>query len=264
MNIIKSLQSRTQNLMAKNFSESPYGKKLKKFKNIHQGERCFIIGNGPSLRAEDLDTLMKNNEVTFGMNRIYKIFSETEWRPTYYCCEDVLIIKEKQEEINAIQAKTKFIPVNLKWYEDVKVDGASYFWLNYDREKDFLHSFSTDISKQIDCRGTVTFSCMQIAAYMGFRKIYLIGVDHNYSKIIDVSGNVVEDKNAGDYFCKDYDEDIKDVAVHDMRQSTLAYRDARRFADESIGRVTIYNATRGGKLEEFERVDFDSLFEVKK
>ncbi|MBQ9832142.1 MAG: DUF115 domain-containing protein [Clostridia bacterium] len=264
MNIFLSLQSRIRGRMAKDFASSPYGKKLKKFKDIHKGERCFIIGNGPSLKAEDLETLKAHNEVTFGMNRIYKIFNETSWRPTYYCCEDVLIIKEKQAEINAIESKAKFIPVNLKWFEGVNVDGAKYFWLNYDREKDYLHSFSTDIAKQIDCRGTVTFSCMQIAAYMGFRKIYLIGVDHNYSKIIDEAGNIIEDKNAGDYFCKDYDQDIKDVAVHDMGQSTLTYRDARRFADESIGRVTIYNATRGGKLEEFERVDFDSLFEVKK
>lgn len=130
--------------------------------------------------------------------------------------------------------------------------------MNYDREKDEKYSFSTDISKQINCRGTVTFTCMQIAAYMGFSEIYLIGVDHNYQNIINDSGEVVVDNSVKDYFCKGYDEDIKDEVVHNMGNNTLAYIDAKKYCDESK-KTKIYNATRGGKLEVFERVDLDIL-----
>ena len=140
------------------------------------------------------------------------------------------------------------------------VKDACNFHLNYDEEKRCPFSFSTDIAHQLDCRGTVTFTCMQLAAYMGFSRIYLLGVDHNYQKTIDIHGNVVVDPNAKDYFCEGYDDDIKDAVVHDMGNNTRAYQDAKAYCDQTRGRTTIYNATRGGKLEVFERVGFDALF----
>ena len=55
--------------------------KLKKYKDIHKGKRCFIIGNGPSLQMSDLEILYKNKEICFGVNRIFLGFKDTEWRP---------------------------------------------------------------------------------------------------------------------------------------------------------------------------------------
>lgn len=240
------------------FEKTPDGMLLAQYANLHKGQRCFIVANGPSLRSEDLDLLHERGEVTFGMNRIYKFFSQTKWRPTYYVCEDELIAQSQQTEINAIEAKEKFIPIELKWYHNVAIDGALYFHLNYRQEDQFPFGFSTDIAHQIDCRGTVTFTCMQLAAYMGFTEIYLLGVDHNYQKTIDINGNVVVDPNAKDYFCEGYDADIKDVVVHDMGNNTRAYVDAQKYC-KATGQTTIYNATRGGKLEVFERVNFDEI-----
>ena len=193
------------------------------------------------------------------MNRIYKMFEKTDWRPTFYVCEDELIAKEQQAEINAIPTDAKFIPIELKWWHDIDISNALYFHLNYNDNDRCRYSFSTDIAHQIDCRGTVTFTCMQIAAYMGFSEIYLLGVDHNYQRTIDINGNVIVDPNAKDYFCEGYDSDIKDIVVHDMGNNTRAYMDAKAYCDET-NKTTIYNATRGGKLEVFERVEFDSLF----
>lgn len=241
-----------------NFDKTNMGKRISAYKNKYNGERCFILGNGPSLNPDDLTKLNANGEITFATNRIYNIFGKTEWRPTFYCCEDEMIIQEKQSEINSIEAREKFIPINLKWYHNVNVNDACYFFMNYDRDKDEKYSFSTDISKQINCRGTVTFTCMQIAAYMGFSEIYLIGVDHNYQKIINDEGEVVVDNSVKDYFCEGYDEDIKGQVVHNMGNNTLAYIDAKKYCDESK-KTTIYNATRGGKLEVFKRVDLDEL-----
>ena len=61
---------------------------LRRFKNSHLGERCFIVGNGPSLKIEDLEKLYVNGEITFAFNMIYKIFDQTLWRPTYYGISD--------------------------------------------------------------------------------------------------------------------------------------------------------------------------------
>lgn len=257
---IRSIQAHTQNWMAEHFEKTPYGKRLAKYGGLYAGQRCFIVANGPSLRPEDLDMLARAGEITFGMNRIYKLFDQTEWRPTFYVCEDELIAQSQQKEIESIPSRERFIPAELKWYHDVKIRNAALFHINYNENRRFPYSFSTDIAKQIDCRGTVTFTCMQIAAYMGFSRIYLLGVDHNYRVTIDINGNQVTDPNAKDYFCENYDADIKDQVVHDMGNNTRAYMDAKAFCEHS-GKHLIYNATRGGKLEVFERVDFDALFE---
>lgn len=242
------------------FSKTVHGKRIAGYKNKHIGQRCFIVANGPSLRPEDLDLLHARGEITFGMNRIYKLFDQTQWRPTYYVCEDELIAQSQQAEIDAIAAKKKFIPIELKWWHGVEIKDAAYFHLNYEDEKRYPYSFSTDIARQLDCRGTVTFSCMQLAAYMGFSEIYLLGVDHNYRVTIDINGNTVTDPSQKDYFCEGYDTDIKDIVVHDMGNNTRAYMDAKKYCDSTNGKTVIYNATRGGKLEVFPRVDFDSLF----
>ena len=255
---IKSIQARTQKWMAGHFELTPNGKRLAKLKDIHAGQRCFIVANGPSLRIEDLELLRERGEICFGMNRIFKFFDQTAWRPTYYVCEDINIFQNCQDEINALPAELKFIPINHKWYNGVNIKNATYFWANYNRDKDYPDSFSTEIAKQMDSMGTVTFTCMNIAAYMGFSNIYLIGVDHNYQVTINENGETIVDRDAKDYFCDNYDDDIKDLVVHDMRQNTIAYRKAKHFCDAHG--IRILNATRGGKLEVFERVDFDSLF----
>ncbi len=245
--------------MQKHFECTRAGKKLKKYYNKHQGQRCFIVANGPSLRTEDLDLLHVKGEITFAMNRIFKIFPETNWRPTYYVCEDELIAKDCQPEINAVEAKEKFIPIEIKWWHDINIENALHFHLNYVDSLRTPYNFSPDVAHQIDCRGTVTCTCLQLAAYMGFSEIYLLGVDHNFQKIIDENGNVIEDKTVKDYFIEGYDADIKNSVIHDLGTTTKSYMDAKKYCDET-GRTTVYNATRGGKLEVFQRVDFDSLF----
>ena len=266
MNIIQrtcsSIQARFLRPWIQNhFAKTPYGMKLAAYKGLYKGKRCFIVANGPSLNATDLDLLYRNNEITFGMNRIYKVFSQTNWRPTYYVCEDELIAKQHEKEINTIKSKAKFIPIELNWFYDINIKNATFFHLNYKKEKQYPYGFSTDISRQLDCRGTVTFSCMQLAAYMGFTEIYLLGVDHNYQKTIDINGNIVVDHSVKDYFCEGYDDDIKDIVVHDMGNNTRAYMDAKKYCEQS-GCTTIYNATRGGKLEVFQRVDFDEILSI--
>lgn len=261
MNPIMSIQYRLiRPYQQKHFERTSYGKQLAAYKDRYVGRRCFIVANGPSLRAEDLDLLHRRGEITFGMNRIYKLFDRTEWQPTYYVCEDELICQSQQAEINAVEAKEKFIPIELKWWHDISIENACYFHLNYKEQERYPFGFSADIAHQIDCRGTVTCSCMQIAAYMGFSEIYLLGVDHNYRVTIDINGNTITDPNAKDYFCEGYDADIKDIVVHDMGNNTRAYMDAKAYCDATDGKTTIYNATRGGKLEVFPRVEFDSLF----
>ena len=95
---------------------------------------------------------------------------------------------------------------------------------------------------------------MQIAVYMGIKDIYLLGCDFNYSHGIDISGRYFENRNVVDHFDKAGQVD----STPNLQYNYRAYLAAEKYA-RSHG-FRIYNATRGGKLDVYERVDFDSLF----
>ena len=102
---------------------------------------------------------------------------------------------------------------------------------------------------------TVTYAMLQLAVYMGFQKIYLLGIDHQYAT--EYANGKKRQNNVKNYSSLLADEnDVSGFYLID--KTTLAYRAARKYADAHG--IEMYNATRGGKLEEFERVDFDSLF----
>ena len=81
--------------------------RLFQFKDIHKDKRCFVICTGPSLTVDDVHKL--KDEYTFGMNSIVKLFSKTEWRPTYYVISDALVYKYLKDDVNFKEQKNKFI-----------------------------------------------------------------------------------------------------------------------------------------------------------
>ena len=260
MEIVKikeSLEAHIQNWQSKHFERTVYGKKLALLKDSHKGEKCFVIGNGPSLQVEDLDMIYKKKIPTFATNRVFKIFDKTEWRPTYYVSEDILLMKDAQDIINDMPVKGRFIPINLKWFEGVDIPNADYFYIEYNKPMKETFGLSLDIPHNIRCRGTVTTTCLQLAIYMGFSEIYLIGVDHNFAKMFDKNGNVVIDNSIKNHFVDDYDKGIYDQGFH-VDNATEAYMDVERLS-RKMKNFRIFNATRGGKLEVYERVDLDSI-----
>ncbi len=236
------------------FPYTSSGKKLKRLRNNHIGKRCFIVGNGPSLTAEDLDKL--RNEITFAFNRIYYIFDKTDWRPTYYCSEDDKTIFKSKEEINNLKIENKFFPVNFPWDYKIHFKNAKYYIFKFG-DRNVEPKFSEDIVKGIYWGNTVAYTAIQMAVYMGIREIYLLGVDHNFSKMVNDKGEIVIDKTAKDYFTEEYNVDKQDLYIPNIEVSTRAFTAAKKYTDDH--NIKIFNATRGGKLEVFERVDFDKI-----
>jgi hypothetical protein len=236
------------------FPSTASGNQLKRLRNKHNGKRCFIIGNGPSLTLEDLGKL--KSEVTFAFNRIYYAFDQTEWRPTYYCSEDNKTIFKSKEEINSLEIETKFFPVNFPWDYKIHFNNAKYFIFKFG-DRNVEPKFSEDIVKGIYWGNTVAYTAIQLAVYMGIKEIYLLGVDHNFSKMVNDKGEIIIDETAKDYFIEKYNTDKDDLYIPNVEVSTRAFSAAKKYADEN--NIKIYNATRGGKLEVFERVNFDNL-----
>ena len=225
-----------------------------KFKNCATKERCFVIGNGPSLTIEDLEVLRSNNEISFASNKIYQLFDETSWRPSYFATCDSTLYKNNRSIINALDL-VKFFPLDIVNSEDIEAGRFfSFSRVPFQLFRKRPH-FQPDMTKRLSEGGTVTYFLLQIAVYMGFKEIYLLGCDFNFSYGIDVNGNFFENPDVKNHF-KD-DGKAMDT-MPNLQRNLWAYQSAQDYS-KSHG-IKIYNATRGGILEVFDRVDFDSLF----
>lgn len=258
--IKKSIKARfIQPYQIKHFEKTKHGKTIAKLKDKYKGKRCFLVGNGPSLRAEDLSLLKENNEITFGFNRIYNIFEDTAWRPTFYISQDEKMLAGCVDVVSNMQLENKFIPIQMDWYFNLKVSGAVNFNIVSqvsENPSEFL--FSDDASKCLYNSGTGMYTAVQLAAYMGFKEIYFIGVDHHFHTSINNKGEIVVDNTVKDYFTDKYNEDKDNLFIPNTEKSTLTYIAMKKHCD--MRNISVYNATRGGKLEVFKRVNFDELF----
>ena len=265
MNILKrvteSCRARfVQPIMAGHFEKTKCGKQIAKYKNVYVGKRCFFIGNGPSLKAEDLTRLHKNDEITFAFNRVYNIFEQTPWRPTFYISQDEKMLQGCADVVDTLDLSAKFIPIQLQWYYGINIHDALYFnlnWQSVDTPLEFR--FSENVAHEIYCASTCIYTAAQLAAYMGFKEIYLIGVDHHFQISQNNKGEIVVDNTVKDYFSDKYNEDKENLYIPNTEKSTLTYVAMKKHCEQRG--INVFNATRGGKLEVFPRVDFNSLFE---
>ncbi len=236
-------------------------RRLAEYENIHRGERCFIIGNGPSLKNTDMSRL--KGEFTFGMNRIYLMFPELGFTTTYYACINSMVIEQCAQDIRALP-----IPRFLSWRSHKLVaDKDRPCGENFPgklRDLIFLHTtysgagFTKDARHRLWEGATVTYVTLQLAYYMGFEKVILIGVDHNYATKGKPNTTVVSQGDDPNHFNANYFGKGFQWQLPDLDTSERAYGMARR-AYEAGGRQVV-DATVGGKLTIFPKVDYDALF----
>ena len=239
------------------FESAFYHPELAKYKGIHKGKRIFIIGNGPSLRIEDLNKLHEHGELCFGFNQVVRAYDRTEWRADYLGITDLIILKDIWELIPDINSPIFFVETE---FNDSKKWNAKNFeriHMVYDNPYPSKPNFSDDICKCVYSGYTSIYNLgFQIASYMGISDIYLLGVDNSFTS---------KKSDAANHFIKDYFKNEETKKEIDTWTVVTTEKIERAFEKaESYSRThgfRIYNATRGGKLEAFERVDFDSLFE---
>ena len=237
-------------------------KALISLKDAHKGEIAFIVGNGPSLRAEDLSKLMEKGVFCFAMNRIHFIFDRTEWRPDCYMAIDRQIYREGDSTIpSLIKEKLPLYILSKGAYEGIPEELLSdkILYINTAPNSHYLpvDEFSDNAMVYVVDGFTVTYCAMQMAYFMGFKKVYLLGVDFDYSRTIGKDGKVRVENNSMTYFDKRYDS--KNVNAGYMEGMLQGYETAQKFCE--MHDFKILNATRGGKLDVFERVDFDTILE---
>lgn len=229
-------------------------RRLASLKNIHKGQRAFIIGNGPSLKQTDLSKL--KGEITFGMNRIYLMFPELGFKTTYLSVVNDLVIEQTAADLAALE-----IPKFLSWrsrrfFQTLQPSSfvlPTFLYTAYDSP-----SFSRDVRGRVWEGATVTYVTMQLAFHMGIREAILIGVDHNYTTTGKPNTTIISEGDDPNHFNPNYFGKGFRWQLPDLQTSEIAYRMARK-AYEQAGR-RIVDATVGGKLTIFEKVDYNSLF----
>ncbi|MFZ5884732.1 MAG: 6-hydroxymethylpterin diphosphokinase MptE-like protein [Chloroflexota bacterium] len=224
--------------------------RLLEYHNRHRGERCFIIGNGPSLKQTDLTKL--KNEFTFGMNRIYLLFPELGFTTTYFVSINDLVIEQCAEEIAALPIP-KFIAWHSNRHFQRMPEDMIFLYTTYTGPK-----FAYDMTRRIWEGATVTNVALQLAFYMGFQQVILIGVDHNFTSKGEANQTVVSSGDDPNHFDPRYFGKGFRWQLPDLETSEMAYRMARQ-AYERAGRQVL-DATVGGKLTVFPKVPYETLF----
>jgi hypothetical protein len=101
--------------------------------------------------------------------------------------------------------------------------------------------------------GTVTYVSLQLAYYLGFTKVIIIGMDHRFSAVgIPNVAETRTEENDRDHVHPNYFPKGMKWQLPDLHRSELAYREARK-AFERDGR-RIIDATVGGACEVFPKM----------
>jgi 6-hydroxymethylpterin diphosphokinase MptE-like len=226
--------------------------RLAALRDKHKAERCFIIGNGPSLKKTDLTRL--RGEYTIGMNRFYMAFPELGFTTTYFLSVNSLVIEQCAADFLKLP-----IPCFFSWRSHGYFRGAPRASL-----PTFLHTTYTGPKFARDSRGrlwegaTVTYVAMQLAYHMGFHQVILIGVDHNFTTKGAPNTTVVSQGDDPNHFNPGYFGKGFRWQLPDLETSEQAYRMARQ-AYENDSRQVL-DATVEGKLTVFAKTDYSSLF----
>jgi len=217
-------------------------KAIKKLHNKHLGEKCFIIGMGPSLNLTNFDLI--KDEVLFVTNKFFVGKDKFNVNPQYYCVSDIVVFNEFYKQILETDT-TLFLPEEAGRLYINKIQHKTV-----NKTKDTIvikplgnfstwERFSKDLIKGA-YGGVVVFSCLQIAYYMGFKEIYLLGCDC--------------DKSHGIHF----DELNIPEEEKTLWNETFNTYDLCKEVFEKAGRK-IYNSTVVGKLEVFERKKLEDI-----
>lgn len=246
-------------------SEEFMTRRLFHLKGAYAGHRCFIMGNGPSLNRMDLSLFAR--EYVWGSNRCYLLFDRIKWRPRFFVSVDTRVLPDIADDVNKqiceLTSTSFFFPVifrrkglldwarNVYWYKEVMPKDTG----------NACEMFSLNVEQQVSSVRTVTVAALQCAVYLGFNPIYLIGCDTSYT--VPNSVNHEDDEkdkltSTADDDCNHFDPSYfgKGRKWHEPHADRMIahYKLVKEVCDP-LG-VRIYNATVGGELEVFPRVDY--------
>lgn len=225
--------------------------KLKSYQNKYKGKRCFIACTGPSLTISDLEML--KDEYVFGMNSISLIHDKTDWKPDFYGIQDTSVYEKIKDSILTTDNGIVFAPYDFRKYYNTPSDWVYWhmcgkyhiFEMIYTGK--YFTKFSDDCYACVYDGYSITYALIQIAIYMGFDEIYLLGADCSYL-------------GQKQHFVEHGSQDPSDPQAIAERLFTM-YNTIKVYS-ENHG-IKVMNVTRGGCLEIFPRMNLEDVIIAK-
>ena len=239
---------------------------IQTLKNKYLNQRCFIMGNGPSLKKMDLTKL--TNEHTFVSNMFHLHPQCLEIKPSFYTISDWIhwhndnFIDSMVETFPKLNS-TKFFfekrakPIYKKSFSQKPLNEVHFIQLN-DEEYVWEDKFTTNVENSLNwARSVVLDFSIPLAIYMGFKEIILIGCDFNHCD------NLKKKKNLWFY---ENDKPIEYTHAHltlmndpEHLKKTMDCLDIIKEHTDNNG-IKLLNATLGGNIQNLPRVNYDDLF----
>jgi hypothetical protein len=248
-----------------------YGPLLKRneiFRDRHKGKRCFVLGNGPSLKRQDLSAIV--NEVTFVTNSFYlhPLVGET-WQPTYYFLSDPQYFDGSLDlsEMTAIASRITTAPFFVPFYAHKVLQDSqvlpldrTYYVAAGGERLDRVQK-KPDFTTVTPGMQTVVQLAMMAAMYMGCSTIYLMGLDHDWLSHFgeevhfygEHEADDQPDGHVGQWTYLSLMEAMTMMWQHYLMLSRIARNEG----------IKIINCTGGGFLDVFERANYEQIVNVK-
>ena len=217
------------------------GARLQRFRNCHRGGRLVLVCNGPSLNQTDFSLI--RNEVSMGLNKIFLGFRRLRFYPRYYLAINRRVIEQSAQDIAQLNC-VRFLK-NMGSFNPLPESALTY--LLHARTEECFHQ---DISEGFFEGYTVTFSALQLAFFMGFSTVVIVGMDHCYSFTgLPNEPHVLKGRDPNHFDPSYFSGHTWDNP--DLANSERFYAMARA-AYEADGR-RILDCTDGGACEVFEK-----------
>jgi len=241
--------------------------KNRALRNAHIGKRCFIVGNGPSIKAQNLSCL--HDEVTIAVSSFFRHPDAKAIHPNYWVLADPLFWKRPDEFLLPTLNMAIEKAVDVKLF--VPTGGVDAFLKINAGPLIDLHFFHYDPAKNIQSRidfttgvpqygQNVIVVCLMLAFYLGCNPIYFIGCDHDFMNVTQEEYDTMKVEH---FYANPSQHKASEHLTWNQWQAAMErmnyeYDQLKQYA--GIHGFDVYNATHGGYFDNFSRIDFDSLF----
>lgn len=257
----------------KSVIDNKYDKSLfnDELRNSERGNRCFIVGTGSSTKQQDLKLL--KDEIVIGVSGLYNHDDIDIINPKYYVnppifkahghyYEDEKFITYLSDMDNKLEDNTIMF-FDMTDSQKINSNGLfttkKIFWKSfYNWNETEVNSINLDSMPSI---WSVSESAIQVALYLGFEEIYLLGFDHDwFNGLFNYS---FDSKIARKYFKESAEEVSKKHGIDSEYQMRRHAKIFNKYKKLYALKKNIYNANANSNsyVDTFPKVKFESLFE---
>ncbi len=242
------------------------GRLLAELKDRNKGRTVFVVGNGPSVRTEDLDLL--HGAPVIATNRFHLSYPRLRLRPDYTVASGEQLMANHGQRILRDAGTPVLIPEDDRARLNLTTPGdaaAADDQETAHEELTMLETFAVKRGTTPAFRpnpksgfadaGLTGFFAMQLAAWTGAKRIVLYGFDLTFtiSPRAEHVDDLVRDAGERNHFIAGY-RDRGELWRPLNIDAVMAAMDAAHSWAKSK-KTPIVNATRGGALEAFPRVE---------